>query len=298
MNFLTQQTEVANQLGLDQTQSNIGTLVKRWLNTSQRRIIEAEDWPFLRASSPLVVQTTADYTTGTVATTAGSTTATLSATYPTSLTNYYLMTSSSRDWYRITAHTAGTAALTLEIGAINTAAAATLTIRKFFYSTDATVDRILQIRQSVQPFELEEYTKERFNSVFPDPTATGSPVLYMMAGKDSSDIWQFALWPSPASKINLYIDYLLMVTDLSADADVSIIPSKWHTNIMIQGALWQGYNFLDDTRAKDAKMAFIEGIEEMKKNLLPSLHIHRKFQSIESFPWRNEFPLPLNYPNQ
>jgi len=202
------------------------------------------------------------------------------------------------DWYRITAHTAGTAALTLEIGAITTASAATFTIRKFYYSTSSAVDRIYQIRQSAQPFQLEEYTKERFNSVFPDPEATGSPVLYMMAGKDSSDIWQFMLWPSPATQMNLYIDYIQQVTDLSADADNSIIPQKWNSSVMVDGALAQGYNFLDDSRYKDSQLNFLSGIAEMKKNLMPSLHIHRKLQSIESFPWQNEFPLPMNYPNQ
>src|SRR5690349_16479383 len=97
--FLTLQQELAAQCGLDQTVSAQATLLKRWLNNSQQMILRSEEWPFLRSPTPLVVQTVADYTTGTVATTAGSTTITFSSAPSTSKTDFYLQTSDSKDWY-------------------------------------------------------------------------------------------------------------------------------------------------------------------------------------------------------
>lgn len=261
-------------------------------------ILQAADWPFLRASNPLVIQTVADYTTGTVATVAGSTSITFSSTIATSVAGYFIQTVNSLDWYRITAHTAGSASATIEIAAIYTNSVATFTVRKFFYSTSSTVDRILGIRQSVVPFQLEERTNEQFNVLNPNLNQIGTPLIFIMVGKDSSDNWQFRLWPSPDTVINLYIDYLQVIPDLSADSDISIIPAKWHTNVLLEGAKWQGYNFLDDTRANDAKQAFTQMVADMKQHELPSTALHRVFQSVENAaPFQTEFPLPQNYPN-
>src|SRR5205809_4414071 len=100
--FLTLQQELAAQCGLDQTVSSQATLLKRWLNNAQQMIIRAFEWPFLRSTAPIVVQTVTDYTTGTVATVLGNTTITFSSAPTTSRTGDYIQTSSSSDWYRIT----------------------------------------------------------------------------------------------------------------------------------------------------------------------------------------------------
>lgn len=296
--FLVQQQELAAQMGLDPTNTNVATLLKRWLNTSQRMILGAFDWPFLRSSNPLEIQTVADLTTGTISTTAGSTTITFSSAPAVSVAGRFVQTSSSNDWYRIASHTALSTSATLATAAIYNLTAGTYTVRKIYYSTSSAVDRILQIRQSITPYQLEEYTPERFNAVFPNPTATGNPLMYMISGKDSSDLWQFMVWPTPNTVINLYVDYLQIVTDLSADADISIIPVKWHTSVMLEGAKMMGYMFLDDARYDEAKMNFGQMLEDMKKNMMPGLKLQRSLRSVESFPILNEFPFPLNnYPN-
>lgn len=300
MDFITQQQELAAQLGVDYTATNMTTLLKRWLNTSQRMILGAFDWPFLRSSNPLVIQTVPDITTGTISTTANSLTITFSSAPTVSVAGRFVQTSSSNDWYRIASHTALSATATLDATspAIYALTAGAYTVRKFYYSTSTNVDRILQIRQSITPYQLEEYTPERFSAVFANPLATGNPLMYMMSGKDTSDIWQFFLWPSPNTVVNLYVDYLQMVTDLSANADVSIIPSKWHTTVMLEGAKVLGYMFLDDSRIDEAKANFSALLEDMKKNMMPGLKLQRSLRSVESFPVRNEFPFPLNnYPN-
>jgi hypothetical protein len=296
MIFLILQQETAAQLGLDNSVSSQNTLIERWINTSQQMIAQAYNWAFLRASAPLIVKTVPDYTTGTVTTIAASTTITFSGVIAESKTGQYLQTSSSNDWYKITAHTAGTATAAISPSAIYAGSALTYTVRKIHYSLDATVDRVLGIRQGITPFDLIESSAESFHFWDPEPTDTGTPKLYFMQGKDSSDIWQFGLWPIPDAVINLYVEYIQAVTDLSADSDVSIIPAKWHTSVLLKGAQWQGLNFLGDSRASTCRDEFFLGIEEMKRHNQPSTKNHRVMMPVDISMPTTAYRLPDNYP--
>lgn len=299
VSFLALQQNLAGQVGLDQTITSNATLLKRWLNKSQQRILRAFEWPFNLASTPLVVQTVLDYTTGTVATTAGSTTVTFSATIASSKTGQYFQSVSSLDWYKITAHTAGTATATIEIAALYTATAATYTIRKFYYSTSSAVDRIIQVNQSIIPYQLIETTPEYFQSFNPGFLASGTPRMYMPAGLDSSGYPQFRLWPNPDAAINLYVDYLKTGTDMSADSDTCVIPDKWSTTILVDGAKAEAFEFLDDTQQDSEDMKFRAGIEEMKTEYETSLHRHRVMTSADNQAMGGNLgylPLPGYYP--
>lgn len=306
--FLTLQQELAAQCGLDQTVSNQATLLKRWINNSQQIILRSFEWPFLRSPTPLVVQTVPDITSGTVATTAGSTSITFSTTPKdvngnnVSVNGSYIQTSSSKDFYKITAHTLGATAATIGIAAINTASAATYLVRKYYYSTSTNVDRIIQIYQDVLPYQLLETTPEYFQSYNPGFLSSGTPRLYCPAGIDSSSgtgTVQFRLWPTPDAVINLQIDYYTVATDMSADADISVIPAKWHTTTLLEGAKAQAYSFLDDSRYGGSVELFNALIEEMKTEYENSLHRHRVMTAADNQPVGGNLgymPLPFNYP--
>lgn len=303
--FLVLQQELAAQVGLDQTVSAQATLLKRWLNNAQQMVLRAYEWPFLRNPTSLVIQTVPDYTTGTVVTTAGSTSITFSTTPKdvngnnVSVSGRYLQTSSSNDWYRITAHTSGTTTATLEIGAITTAATATLTIRKVYYSTSTSVDRIIQVWQDVLPYQMIETSPEYFQSFNPGFLGTGPARICLVTGVDSTGAPQFRLWPNPDSVMNIRVDYFPVATDMSADSDVSVIPAKWHTTVLLEGAKSQGFNFMDDTRFKDSVTLFEGMIEEMKSEYDISLHRHRVMTAADNQPVGGNLgymPLPFNYP--
>ena len=296
MNFLTSQQEVAAQLGLDNTVTSDNTLIERWINTAQQMILQSYDWPFLRASTPLIIKTVPDYTTGTVTVAADSTSVTASATIADSKAGQYIQFASDNNWYRISAHTAGTDAITIDPAAITANTAATYTIRKFHYSLDSTVDRVLSIRQTISPFQLVEKTAEQFHLWEPDPDNTGPPKLFFMLGKDSSDVWQLGLWPIPDTEINLYVEYLKAGTDLSSDSDTSIIPAKWHTSVLLKGAIWQGLEWSGDTRASRVRDEFFEGIEMMKKQSAVSKTKHRVVLPVDAMIPGAAVNLPDNYP--
>lgn len=307
--FLTLQQELGAQCGLDYTQTPQATLLKRWLNNSQQIILRAFEWPFLRSPTPLVIQTVPDITAGTVTTTAASTTLTFSIApvdsngSNVSVANRYIQTSSSKDWYKITAHTSGTTTATLEIAAITTGSALTYTVRKVYYGTSTSVDRIIQIYQDILPYQLLETTKEYFQSFNPGfLSSAATPEMYCMAGIDSSSgagTPQFILWPTPSSVINFRIDYYTVATDMSADADISVIPAKWHTTVLLEGACAQAFRYLDDSRYADSYTAFHQMIEEMKTEYENSLHRHRIMTSSDNQPvggTMGYLPLPFNYP--
>lgn len=303
--FLVLQQELAAQCGLDQTVSNQATLLKRWINNAQQVILRSFEWPFLRSPTPLVIQTVPDITSGTVATTAGSTSITFS-TAPVdvngnnvSVLGRYIQTVSSNDWYRITAHTSGLTAATIEIGATTTKAAATYTVRKIYYSTSTAVDRIIQVWQDVLPYQLRESTPEYFQSFNPGYLSTGTPRIYCTSGVDSTGAPQFKLWPNPDAVINLRIDYFTVATDLSADADVSVIPAKWHTTVLIEGAKSQAFSFMDDNRYANSVSLFNGMIEQMKQEYEIGLHRHRVMLAADEQPIGGSLgymPLPFNYP--
>lgn len=305
--FLVLQQELAAQCGLDQTISAQATLLKRWLNNAQQAILRSFEWPFLRSSTPLVIQTVPDITSGTVATTAGSTSITFSTTpvdvngSNVSVATRFIQTSSSKDWYRISAHTSGTTAATLATAAINTAAAATYTVQKQYYSTSTSVDRIIQVWQDILPYQLIETTPEYFQSFNPGFLSSGTPRIYCTAGVDSTGAPQFRLWPSPDAVINLRIDYFPAATDLSADSDVSVIPAKWHTTALIEGACAQAFKFLDDSRYANSVTLFNNMIEEMKQEYEIGLHRHRVMTAADNQPVGGNLgymPLPFNYPRE
>lgn len=297
--FLQLQQDLGAQCGLDQTVTSNATLLKRWINKSQQAILRSFPWPFNRAVKPLVIQTETDYTTGTVATVAGSSTITFSSAPAASQALRYIQTSSSNDWYRIETHTAATTTATIEVGAIYTAAAATYTSRKIYYSTGAAVDSIIQIYQSILPYQLQETSKEYFQAVNPGFLSSGTPLVYMPCGVDASGFPQFILWPTPDALINLSVDYQRTATDLSADADVSVIPAKWHTSVLLDGAKVEAYEFLDDTRKKESIIMFEAGIEEMKTEYELGLKRHRVMTSVDNqviSGGLGYMPLPFYYP--
>jgi hypothetical protein len=296
MDFLTQQKELGQFAGLDYTVTEEATLLKRWINTAQHNVAREYDWPFLRASTPLIIQTVADYTTGTVATVANSTSVTASATITASKAGQYIKTEDSEDWYRITAHTAGTAALTIEPAAISTNATAEYTIRKFYYSTSSAVDRILSIRQSITPYKLDEVSKEQFDSLQPDPQATGTPRVFMVAGLDSSMFPQFVLWPTPDAVINLFVEHLQKMSDLSADADVSIIPEKFHRSVLMTAAQVEACMGLNDDRLEGLVKLKEYELEKMKRQYEISKSRIRRIRTIDQGENSHSVPFPSTFP--
>lgn len=303
MTFLTLQTRVANETGLDVTTDT--TMIKAWINAAYKAVCGAYNWPWLL--KPATIQTVPDITTGTVSINAGSTTVTFTSAPASSVANQYMIqfTDVTNDWYEISAHTGGATTATLAVpfvGSSNVSGQAYI-LRKVRYSLPSDLDRMVDIRQTITDLKLGAVDIRTFDRYLPDPTATGDPVYYSMCGLDSNKYWQITLYPIPEDIENLLLRYLYMPADMSGDSDTPVLPEKFH-DILVFGALYMyGHPFIDDTRYTIARQRFSELIDTMKAECNPNPDLMRVIQPWDTRPRRvvgslmypPNFPLPGGY---
>lgn len=262
--FVNIQAMVAERLGLDLSVTDQATKVKRWINTFQQTLSAWQDWSWLEDRT--VLEGVVDITTGTLTATTNSTTITFTSAPSASVAGYYIQTSNSNDWYKISAHTAAATTATLETQYTRTGGAGLVyTLRKVSYSMPSTVDRILSVRQFISPGVLAGTLTRSFDSKFPDVDATGTPHCYYLFGRDSDGNWLFTPYPIPSERLLFEIRSFKKATDLSADADISIVPVKWH-QILVEGACLLGAPFVGDTQIlKDSKSMVADMLSAMNE---------------------------------
>lgn len=180
------------------------------------------------------------------------------------MAGYFIQTSESKDWYKISSHTAASTSATLETAYTRTGGAGlSYTLRQVYYSLPSAVDRVIDVRQMVTPTRLGGMLTRRFDLVVPDMTSTGPPQTYYLFGQDSSKNWQVAFYPIPDQRLLIEFRYYKKLSDLSADADISYIPVKWH-EVLVQGALMKAAIFTGDTGIlNDAKSNFRDMLSMM-----------------------------------
>jgi len=278
--FLVLQQELADRLvAYDQTVSADATKLKRWLNLAQQYICGKRLWPFQLAEE--IIQTVEDYTTGTVTVSAGGTSVTASATITDSKANQYIQFASSNDWYKITAHTAGTDALTISPASISANSAATYKIRKLLYTTTTPLIQILDMKQLVTPSRAISLSPREADFFAPLYYDAGTPYYYIMSSPNSSGTPQFSFLSSPDSVMNVMVRGIQKLSDMSADGDISLIPVPWHDAI-INIAAFYGFQGLDDNRAKTEFQAGESRIKDMSLTYSHDLGRHRVMQPIDS----------------
>jgi len=277
MNFLTMQQELSSRLrAYDTSVAADLTDLKRWLNMAQQYICGKQIWPFRFAEE--ILQTVPDYTTGTVTISAAGTTATFSATITDSKTDQYIQFASSQDWYKITAHTAGTDTATISPAAISANTAATYTIRKLLYTTTTPLIQIVDMKQLVTPTQVVSVSPLQADFMLPLYYDAGNPYYYVMSSPNSSGTPQFSFMQSPSTVMNINIRGLKVLSDLSADADISIIPVPWHDAI-INIAAYYGFQGLDDTRANIELQVGEARIADMNRVYTVDIGRHRVMRS-------------------
>lgn len=300
MNLTALIARVANETGLDAT--NDAATITAWINQAYQQLSGAFDWPWLLTNSTM--QTEADITTGTATVSAGATSVTLSVAPSVSVaTNYMIQfTDSSDDWYIITAHTAATTSLTINVaftGSSNYTAGAYI-IRRVFYTTPTGLDRIINMRQAITDVEIPAIDVRDYDRLLPDPQNTGVPVYYYLTGIASSGLWQVGFDPVPSSVINIQVRGYKKITELSSGSDEPIIPTKWHNILVFMALALYGHDYIDDSRLQSARQRASQLLEEMMQNYSPTPD-----KAIVVQPWdqRTQRPpfgalrFPPNFPN-
>jgi hypothetical protein len=193
-----------------------------------------EKWNWLRSSSPGVITLQPAFT-GTAALTFNSTAVTLSAIHATSLAGWvFWVPGGNGDYYRVAAHTAGTAAITLDSPYTdNTNAAASVKAFKLVYDLPAGVEQVLGAMrtsrgedkiQGIDPDRLlDDYPFHTFHAGVPDVYAMTSLTKVMFnsyAGDDTSDL------------IRIEFDYNVTISDLGDDSNEPLIPLAFRASVL------------------------------------------------------------------
>lgn len=267
LTLATIRTDVSSILRLDMNDADLKTLVDRAINDAIQDIHSRYDWYWTLDRE--VVQTVADKTAGTVAVNSGATAVTGTTTaFASADVGKFIQFSTSNNWYKITAAASATS-LTLEANyvASSNLSGGTYTIRQFYYNVSASVDKILNVRQTIGPDALTPMTYRAFDIARPHPTSTGTPTVYFLYGVDSSNRLRFSVYPYPDSIMNLDIRYKGTATELSADGDAPAIPAKWR-QVVIAGALYHRMRTVNPSESvlesiRIQKAAYEDGIAHM-----------------------------------
>lgn len=293
MDFITMQTEVADQTGLDL--STNATRIKRWLNIAQRDIAWRWPWQFLQSRE--TVQTIPDYTTGTVSVAAGGTSITGSGTtFTSAMVGRFIQFEGANDWYEIATYSSATAiTITTSYNGTSSLSAGTFIIRKFFYSLSSEADTIIDIKNWNTPLKLVELDARMLDALRPNPQSAGTSSTFITWGLDSSGNVQISPYPFPTDARNLEIRTLKRITDLSANSDESIIPPQWH-QVICYGADWMGYAYKNQfDQATRWETLYERKIDEMKTKSRLSEDITPVLQPMDATRRSNFLRMPDGY---
>lgn len=294
MQFSTMKSILAKRVpAYDSSISDDSTTLGEFINMAYQDVASASEWDQLRAFD--IISTVIDITTGTVSVNAAATSATLSATQATSVSGRFIQFSSADDWYEITAHTAGTDALTIDPAYTQTTnlSSGTYTIRKIFYTVNSEIQSLIDIyrsepgNQRLQSLPRKDFD---FNLAFRD--STGDPISYAISEPTTTGQIQFHLNQSPTTALNLYAVGIKKITELSATTDTTIFPPKFD-NVILNRASFYGFQNIDDTRSSQFNTEYKLGINNMKRGNKQDLGTHR---IMRGFDEKGVFPLGPSFP--
>ncbi len=288
MTNLQLKQRIASLMGMDYSDTqadNNGTFtvqLQAWLNERYKVLAGKRSWTW--AITDEIIQTSTQITTGTVAFTNGSTTITFSSAPSVSVAGWWIQGSASKDWYIISAHTAAvtTATLTKAFGG-TTALTDTYTLRKVYYPLPSTVGKILTVRQTRENLKLRYLPVRHFDTYAANRTQVADPLYYTVLGLDSSRLYRMEFYPVPVAVMNIAVRCYSIPSDMSADADVPLLPPQFHDYLVWDTVCTYGYMFLDDTRIDRAKRVRDELYADMVKNEM----------SGENIPQRQEYDVDL-----
>jgi hypothetical protein len=254
---------VTDQLG--DTSTSTTTRVKRYINWTQQDIASRRNWPFLLERSS--IQCIAPYSTGEVSVTDGDATVTGSGTtFTAAMVGRKIRFNGQAEYYTIATFTSDTALELDQTYSGTSDANATYSIYKDEYSLAATAEKIVNITLPSKNYRLANVGRTEFDTSLPSPKSEGAPDFWVDAGTDSNNYLLIQLSPIPDDDYVVYYWYRKRLTDLSADADVSLIPTKYH-KLLYLGGCAQTYEQDENPIANNYWTQYENMIEEMKSDL-------------------------------
>lgn len=268
-----------NQLRIPVTNAQEQAKVDGVINEVYRDIYAKCDWWYLRKRT--VINTAAKYTTGTVNVVNLSTAATLSnapAVGLGSFVGYKLLTigdvNDNNALYRITAHTAGTTALTFDAGYTGTTnTAAAFRIYADEYSLPSDTGKILKATDYGLDSNIERVSFEDMANLKTGSDMTeGKPRLFCVndfaTTGDPTTARRVIFYPWPDKTYRVELSYKQQLNTELSGTTQPLIPDEYR-QVIIYGALARGYPiFLADTERGN----YFLGLFNDTLNLMTAIH--------------------------
>ena len=243
--------------GADDWNSEVSSaIVRAWDDLHNRFAF----W-WARKYPPGAFVTTEDITTLTLTIAAAGTSVagTLSATYATSLANYKIKPGGKNWVARITAHTAGTNALTLDAVPEAIAAGTACVIFQDEYQLASDLGLFVDGLWKQDGHFVELWSEERLRREYPDPPSGGdTPVAFCRLDKRRIRLSHY-----PQSVKRYEYPYAAVLAQPSGSGDLAIDQNFRH--VLADGAAYFAYLFKSDKRAGLFEKMFERGIEEAIK---------------------------------
>jgi hypothetical protein len=96
-----------------------------------------------------------------------------------------------------------------------------------------------------------------------DAAAAGNELARIRITGTYARYLQIQLYPTPASAITYFVDYVRNIPEMANQNDEPLLPLDFHS-ILADGALWKEYTRSDDTRRGDAARNYELGMSQLK----------------------------------
>lgn len=240
--------------------------IKRFINIVYlNKVVPHKRWWWLRNHTDLNILV--EITAGTVSVVQDSASANLSSTIASSVTGYYFLADGDDEIYEISAHTAGTAALTLGANYIEaTDATSSYALWKYKYALPANAKEVISVYRDDRIEPLEAVGIRDFRArVAQNPKKEGPPEIYTTTDFDSSGNREIWIYPAKDDERHLlHVDYIQEADALDADADLPLMPVE-DRSILYLGALEMAWRNIqrNTEEANNSKALFDEKLAKM-----------------------------------
>lgn len=227
--------------------------------------------------NPIVFNTEAPVTSLTAAISLGSTALTLSSTYASSLTGWFVRLEGDEEVYRIAAHTGGTDAVTLDQEYVNaTETAAVMTIFKLDYTIGT--DVLLPTNGLVTYFQneplplLDKRESEKVNVVL--DAIKGFPDYAYIINNDTVNRTVTIRFDSYTEEPERFeLPYIAVPTELDTSSNNPVMPPQ-HTQILVEYAASLEYDLRDSDSAERYMKRAVDRFRALKAE-------DRQFSSVQ-----------------
>lgn len=239
---------VLEELKIPSTDTTALARVKRNINAVYvNEVAPFKNWPWLRKRKDIVHAQY--YNTGTLNITNGSTSVTASATIAASKANYFLSVEGYEEIFVISAHTAGSASITLSsafTGTTNTAASYKIWTDRVNLPTDAR--ETVSIHHDFKSYPMKGRGAQKLDELMRvDPKLEDRPEYYSTddyfdpssgdAETETDRYRQVRVYPSIYNEdTTLHVTYIQEVDELDADGDEPVMPIEDRI-VLVYGAL-------------------------------------------------------------